>query len=82
MPCSSQSSRMLGGVCVGVLPVVGLGEVDLDDVVRRSLQELRPVGRVDHVVRGRDQIVEVPGAGRVVVQGAKRLDVGHGGGRW
>src|SRR6185436_14910889 len=56
-----------------------IGKVDPDDVVRRAGGERRTLLGVDHVVRRRDDGLQRADLRRIVVQGAERLDVGHGG---
>jgi hypothetical protein len=54
-----------------------LGQVDLDDVVRRTAQELRSLGRVDHVIGRRGHRLQSADLGQVVVKGVESFDVGH-----
>ena len=69
----------LGGVLVDVA-ARGLGQVDLDDVVRRAREERLALLRVDDVVGRRDDGGEAARARQVVVESPEGSDVGHGGG--
>ena len=68
----------LAGRRVGV--AVTLRQVERDHVEGRALHQLGALGGVDHVVGGSDDVLEPSHHGRVVVERAKGLDVGHGGG--
>src|SRR4051812_49795451 len=62
------------GVQVGIAPVVGLREVDLDDIEGAARGELGPHLGVDDVVRrGRDG-VERPDRAGLVAKGSEGLD--------
>jgi hypothetical protein len=75
LPALEQAGRVLVGVRLA------LGQVDMHDVVRGARRQLGALGRVDHVVgRGGDG-AERAHDGEVGVQGAQRLDLGHGGRR-
>ena len=54
-----------------------MGQVDLDDVVRRTAQELSSLGRVDHVVGRGGHRLEASDLRQVVVKGVQGFDVGH-----
>jgi hypothetical protein len=61
--------------------MVGAGQVDLDDVVRAARHELGPELVVDHVVRGRDHVLERARGGGLVPERPEWLDVRHSRGR-
>jgi hypothetical protein len=65
---AAPGGEQLGGVRVGVS--VPLGEVDLDDVVRRAAGQPGAVLGVDDVVGRGDQVAEVAGDRGVVVERA------------
>jgi hypothetical protein len=64
----------------GGVRVVPERQVDPHHVVRRAALELASLGRVDHVVGGRDDILQPAGSLEVVVERPERLDLGHEGG--
>src|SRR5436190_255837 len=57
--------------------LLGLGERQVNDVVRAAGEVARPLLGPDHVVRRRDELCERTGALRVVAEGAKRLHYGQ-----
>ena len=62
---------------VGIAAVVGDGQVDLDDVERALLNELRPHLVVDDVVGRSGYRVERADRGRLVANGVQGTDLGH-----
>ena len=54
-----------------------LRQVDLDDVVRAARDEVLAQLGVDHVIRGRDHVLERADGLGVVAKGAQGLDVSH-----
>ncbi len=71
-----------GGVGVGIAAVRVLRQVDLDDVVGGTGDQLGALRGVDDVVGRRGDRGEATGAVEVVVESVKGRDVGHGGGGW
>jgi hypothetical protein len=72
-----QEPRRFGVGVAALLP--GLRQVDADDVVRRALGQRGALLGVDDVVRRGDDSLQRADLRGVVVQGAQRLHVGHGG---
>jgi hypothetical protein len=58
--------------------LLGLGQSQVDDVVRARLEVGRAQRFVDHVVGRSDEIVELTGHGFVVTERPEREDRGHG----
>ena len=71
--------RILAARGGGVLAVRAQRQVDRDHVERRARDQLRALGRVDHVIGRRHHVRELADHGWVVAQCAQGLDVGHGG---
>ena len=71
VPAREHARRMAVRICAV------LGQVDLDHVVRRTAQELRSLGRVDHVIGRRGHRLQATDLGQVVVKGVEGFDVGH-----
>ena len=65
-------------VAAGLL--LGVGQRQVDDVVRASREVLLALLGADHVVRRRDEALERAGPVGVVAKRAKRLDLGHSAG--
>jgi hypothetical protein len=57
--------------------LLGVGESEVDDVVRAPCPQLCALLVRDHVVRRRDQVLERPRHRLVVAKGAEGLDDGH-----
>src|SRR4029450_3374466 len=57
--------------------IVSLGQVDVDDVVRRAGGEPGPLPGADDVVGRCDQVAQRPRRAQVVVERAQGLDLGH-----
>ncbi len=68
-------------VLVAVAAAKVLGEVQLDGVVLRAVDQRAAHRRVDHVVRRCQQVVELAGFAEVVVERAQGLDFRHRGRR-
>ena len=75
IPSSLQRASTLGRVAVRIGAV--LRQVDLDHVVRRTAQELRSLGRVDHVIGRGGHRLQAADLRQVVVKGVEGFDVGH-----
>ncbi len=67
----------LGGVLVRIAAPGRARQVDLDHVEWRTGEQLRPLRRVDHVVRRSDHVGQCRDRGEVVVQRVERADLGH-----
>jgi hypothetical protein len=68
-------------VRVPIAAVLGLRQVEGDDVVGRARRQRGALLGIDDVVGRGGDVPQRADAVEVVVQGAKRLDVGHGGAR-
>ena len=60
------------------IPAIDPGQVDLDDIERRPLEQRRPLLIVDHVIRRRDHLLERADGGGLVAKRPDGLNVGHG----
>ena len=76
-PCDPVAHGRRGSLVAISLVLRRLRQVDLDDVVRAARDEVLAQLGVDHVIGGRDHVLERADGLGVIAKGAQGLDVSH-----